>query len=174
MSLLRAAQGLVPDVASLGIVAELDGVQGYYVEMAERAQRVYCRAVQGPHAVGDQVVLLLEPHEQTPVILGLSPWVVNFEAGPTTLTYSMISDWFAAVESVPDVAANYLARHARGHNLCSSFDHNANGTPQDQDAFTYSSSSSSWGPRALPTSTSTTAGTSGVSRRVRALLLMGC
>jgi hypothetical protein len=152
---------LVPDVASIGIVAELLEDGGYRVQMPGRYQSIMVRSLTGGHRVGDPVIVLLEPHETIPVVLGPSPWRVVADVAPANLYWPGISphdvaldivDAVAATALVQDVARNYASRHARGHALCSSADHvDVIGTPSDQDVLIYDGTTWRPGPPPAPT-----------------------
>jgi hypothetical protein len=171
--MIDEAGSLQPDLASIGIVSDLLGDGGYRVQMPGRYQSITARSLTGGHRVGDAVIVLLEPHETIPVILGPSPWRVVADVAPAQIYWPGISphdpaldivDAVSAAALVVDVAANYAARHDRGHSLCSTADHSdVIGTPSDGDLLAYDGSS--WAPAPAPTTSPT--------RYARRLMMMG-
>jgi hypothetical protein len=168
------AGSLLPDSAAIAIVQEGTGDGGWRVQMPGRYQSITCRSLTGGHRAGDPVIVLLEPHESIPVILGPSPWRVVSDIAPAQIYWPGITphdaaldivDAVAAAAQVVEVAANYLARHARGHDLCSTADHyDVIGVPGDGDLLLYDAGMWSPGPAPAPAAATTWA---------RRLLTMG-
>lgn len=172
--MISEAGELQPDSAAIGIVQDATSDGGWRVQMPGRYQSITCRSLTGGHRAGDPVIVLLEPHESIPVILGPSPWRVVSEIAPAQIYWPGITphdaaldivDAVSAAAAVVEVAANYLARHARGHDLCSTADHHdVSGTPSDGDLLVYDGST--WSPAPAPAPAAQTMWT-------RRLMMMG-
>ena len=167
MSAIEVFRDLQPDVACIGIVLGATTDQLYSVQMAGRQQVVLARSVQGQHPSGECVIVMLEPHETIPTILGASPWRVVYTADPLTIHWADIDDATQATAWVPDVAANYLAMHERVHSITSSSDHDAAGTPFEGDILRRVGDR--WSPAPAPVFEAV----SGPSRRFKAMMMMG-
>lgn len=142
MSALDTVQALAPDECWIGIVrAKSSSFEGrYLVQGAGMGHDIYCRSIDA-HAVGDSVIVLNEPNETLPLILGLSPWQVHDPTAvvsPGSYVWTDITDREAATSASPDVAANTAARHARAHTLLNPLDHNASGSNTNGSPLGYS------------------------------------
>ena len=89
--MISEAGQLQPDSAAIGIVQDATSDGGWRVQMPGRYQSITCRSLTGGHRAGDPVIVLLEPHESIPVILGPSPWRVVSEIAPAQIYWPGIT-----------------------------------------------------------------------------------
>lgn len=144
--LILAARAMMRDRFVVARVrARGDDPSSYLVQVHGREYDLLARSNES-HAVGDDVMVLIEPSVHVPQIVAGSPWRVNYEAWPST---NNGQPWEAAdlqpgldeeISSHPDVVANLAAAHARAHNLLSSADHsNVTGSASADNAFGFES-----------------------------------
>lgn len=153
--LVELARGMVPDKFTIARVRARGDDSGKYLLQVSGRDRDFLARADGRHAVGDDVLVLLEPNVHAPVIIDVSPWRACYQVVPSTnngepWTVDDINagELEAAIESNVDVVANLANAHEREHSMLVTADHSdASGSAGDDKMMAYVGGS--WTPVSL-------------------------